>query len=78
MTPDEFDNFCDEVRFRGFNSVETSAGILPLDQWRPYGVFDGCKPGIEKYIKGFEWVPPNGAVDVPLDPPSPRDLLLGV
>ena len=78
MTRHEFDHFCDEVRLRGFDSVKTNAGVLPLDQWRPYGIFDGCNPSIEKYLKGFEWVPPNRAVDLPLDPPSPRNLLLGL
>jgi len=72
MTRDEFDTFCLEVRARGFDSVVTGGGVQRLEQWLPYGAFAGSNPGIEKHMKGFMWLPPNQAVDIPVSDPGPH------
>lgn len=69
MTRLEFDRFIADCRSRGFNYVKTSGGQMPLEDWRPYGSFDGGNPGIEKYIGGFEWLDDNQVADYPAEEP---------
>jgi hypothetical protein len=65
MTRTEFDALLATVRAKGFTHVLTGGGPLPLDQWRPYGAFDGGNPGIEEHIGGFRWHDDSRIADYP-------------
>ena len=62
----QFDAFVSDVMARGYSNVRTGGGLLPLDRWRPYGVFDGGNPGIEQHIAGFQWLDDCRAADMPV------------
>ena len=63
MERDQFDQFISEAKQKGFHSVVTMGGPLPIDMWRPYGCFDGGNPGIERHMEPFVWVSDNQAIN---------------
>jgi hypothetical protein len=78
MTREQFDAFRAEVRARGFDAVKTGGGVVPLEEWRPYGAFGGGNPGIGEYMgEGFRWIGPDRAADIPLNEP-PDGVGIGV
>ena len=65
MTREQFDRFVAAVKARGFTHVRSGGELVPLAEWRPYGAFDGCNPGIEEHIGGFEWLGATSVADYP-------------
>ena len=70
MDKNEFQDFIDQCYQRGLTRVQTNGGSLDLDQWHPYGAFDGSNPGIEKHIGGFLWINATQAADYPASGPT--------
>lgn len=65
MTREAFDNFVAEVRARGFTRVRTYGGAIPLESWRPYGLFGGKNDpaGTRENTLRFDWIDESRARD---------------
>ena len=63
-----FEAFCHEIRVRGFDTVLTFCGALPLEKWRPLGVFDGWDTQPEQFLADLEWAGADLVRTVPLNP----------
>lgn len=68
LTKARFEAFCYEIRLRGFDTVLTYRGPLPLERWRPLGVFDGWDSQPEQFLADLEWFGADLVRTVPLDP----------
>ena len=71
----EFEHFRISVKARGFDRVLTLGGLVPVGEWRPWGVFRDPAVEHERFYGGLHWMLPNFARDVPM---SIRWIALGV
>ena len=65
LTKEQFEQFVDSARARGFTHVKTSGGNVALEDWHPYGAFGGGNPGIEDHMHPFHWEGMDCASDNP-------------